>query len=192
MQLQEVLARHAALVAAKDSLTAAGQPDGSDSGSSKAASQYLTAYMAAAESSEHSLSREYSTADLQILAGGAAADNGFVNMHLVTRSVQLRAWDELEQLDGAISLLSHRMREFLLGDQVGYGREYRRQPLPELHSTLIRVHNSAVLVADVPWGGEHFVLQTVRAAASFHGKPFFDCVAVRMREGAAPIVAYAQ
>lgn len=181
LQLREVLARYAAAVAGADS--------------QRPARHYLTAYMAAAESSQHKLSKDYQTVDLRVLTQGSAGSVGILNQHLVQRSMQLRSWNSL--LDGAISLLQQRLREFTLGDQVGYGQEYqrivRRQGLPDLHTYVIQVHNSAVLAADVPWNDQHFVLQTVHANASFHHKPFFDYVAVRMSDDdAAPVLDYAQ
>lgn len=132
--------------------------------------------------------------DVQILAQGRAAAGGILNQHLVARSLQLRASDE--QQGSTLHLLAHRLREFVLGDQLGYGREYRahvkRHGLPQLPAHVIRVHNSVVLVADVPWSTQHYVLQTARAHPSFHNKPFYDHVAVRMSEGASPVLEYAQ
>lgn len=177
LQLREVLARYAAL-----------EPDRA------VQKHYLTAYMAAAASSEHTFSKEYTAYDVQVLAHGEAAAGGMLNLHLVDRSLQLRAWDQ--QHDGTLQLLAHRLREFLLGDQLGYGREYRnhvkKHGLPRIPANVIRVHTSAVLVAEVPWSAEHSVLQTVRAHSSFHGSPFYDNIAVRMNEEAAPVLEYAQ
>lgn len=36
-----------------------------------------------------------------------------------------------------------------------------------------------MLAADVPWNDESLVLQTIRASPSFHGRPWYDSVAVK-------------
>jgi hypothetical protein len=163
----------------------------------KDAQQYRTAYMRAAETSEPQLCSTYLALDLDVVAGGAAAGGGSLNPQRVQRSLEYRAHDQLEQLNGTLGLLPHRLREFLLGDVrgLGYGREYQQalahEGLPQLPpvSSVVRVHNSAVVAADVPWNAEHFELQTVRALPDFHTKPFYDCVEVRMVGGA---LQYAQ
>lgn len=152
---------------------------------SEAATQYRTAYVLAAEASEHKLSSTYSTYDLQVLAGEASGDK--LNPKQVQRSEQLRQQD-LQQ-GGALSALYQRLREYIVGDvmDVGYGEDYQRfiaqQGLPALSSPVIRVHNSAVLAADVPWSAANFELQPVRAHHNCFGAPWYDCVAVRMLSG---------
>lgn len=86
-------------------------------------------------------------------------------------------------------MLHQRLREYILGDLmgVGYGDDYQRRVaqggLPELGSPVIRVHNSAVLAADLVWSTNSFDLQPVRAHPDCFGAPWFDCVAVRMLPG---------
>jgi hypothetical protein len=59
----------------------------------------------------------------------------------------------------------------------------------------IQVGTTTVLAAEVPWEDKDTgELQTVRATPAFHGKPYFDSVEIRLRDGAmnARNVAYAQ
>jgi hypothetical protein len=151
----------------------------------ESAKQYRTAYLLAAEDSEHKLCQTYRTYDVQILAGEAAGAS--LNPKQVQRSEQLRQRDQQE--DGVLGLLHQRLREYILGDVmgVGYGDDYRRRVaqggLPALSSPVLRVHNSAVLAADMVWSSKSFDLQPVRAHPDCFGAPWFDCVAVRMLQG---------
>jgi hypothetical protein len=148
------------------------------------AQHYMTAYMAAAASSSSQLCSTYVTVDLQILAEGEAAAEGRLNRSMVQRSMQLRAADQ--QQAGLLAQLAVRLQEFYLGDvqNLGYGREYQqvvaRDGLPSLCSSVIRVHNNAVLAAEAAWSEDSFILQAVRATDEFHGSPWYDCVSAHM------------
>jgi hypothetical protein len=182
LQLQEVLARYVALEAE----------------SAPAARQYATAYMTAFETGSNTLASQYETVHLDVLANGEAAAGGIRNPQLVERSLALRAWDEQlgQEVGAAVRRLSHTLQEFMLRDRVGRGAEYqrivRREGLPLLPNSVIRVHKSAAGVADVPWIEDGFMLQTVCANANFHGKPYFDTVAVKVSDGPQPELEYAQ
>ena len=105
----------------------------------------------------------------------------------VKNAYMVRQWDK------RMYLLPHRLREYQLSIQLQWsGREYRRTDLPNLGISRIHVKHYAVLAAAVPWDEEHSRLQTVRAIGSFHGRPFFDNVAVQVHKGAQDAVEYAQ
>lgn len=134
---------------------------------------YMTALMRAFEHSEHSFSSSSDIIHLGVLQHGQSAADSMFNRKLAQRSMQLRSQCPDTEY------LPHRLREFILGEQVGYGAAYRATSLPQLPEDLtIRVYKSAVLAADCPWDDESFLLQTVRANPSFHSKPFYDAVAV--------------
>lgn len=100
---------------------------------------------------------------------------GCANLQYAARSQQISQWDP------AMSLLGHRLQEYLLDKSLSYNRrQYNRTDLQPLPTDRIRVYKSAVLAADCPWEPEDLLLQTVKANNSFHGAPFFDCVAVRV------------
>jgi hypothetical protein len=109
--------------------------------------RYLTAYIQVSNTSEHAMSADYETVCLDVLADGEGRWFASINRHLVDRSLQLRA------LDPDMPLLRHRLREFTLGEQVGFGRVYRRTNLPRLPNTTIRMHKSAVLAGDCVGSG---------------------------------------
>lgn len=142
--------------------------------------QYLTALMATARTGAHTFSRTSVTISLEVLAGDRLAARIYPNQARARRSLDLLQWDK-----DSMRLLPHRIREFMLGDQVGYGNSYRRTQLPELQTDKIWVHHSAVLAAEVPWCPSYSRLQTIRAKDSFHNKPFFDNVAVRIATSSA-------
>jgi hypothetical protein len=81
----------------------------------ESAKQYRTAYLLAAEDSEHKLCQTYRTYDVQILAGEAAGAS--LNPKQVQRSEQLRQRDQQE--DGVLGLLHQRLRKYILGDVMG-------------------------------------------------------------------------
>jgi hypothetical protein len=162
----------------EEAAAAAGSGASSSSSSSSGAERrYATAYMKAADSSEHTLSSTSQTASLGFMAHPEAAA-GCVNKQFAARSIAFAGWSL------AMAQLPHRLREFLLCEAVGNGRAYSRANLPQLPSDRIRVHSSAVLAADCPWEPGALLLQTVRANNSFHGSAWFDFVAVRVATSA--------
>lgn len=143
---------------------------------------YQTAMLQAHRTGAHVLCPSYTTVSLSILQGSqGAAQMLHITTQLVNRSTELRAWDT------AMTLLPHRLREYMLGEQVGYGQRYRQSTLPNLSDDqdVIRVHYSAVLAADVPWERDELMLQTVRAKSAFHGRPYVDAVQVKCTAAAA-------
>lgn len=149
----------------------------------RTAQEYQTAYMRAFETSENQLSSTHQTLDLDVLAR-AGDGEASLNRHLVERSVAYLSFDALQPLDGALSLLRLHLVDYL-ADDAG-----NRRPLPAA-STVIRVHNSAVVAADLPWDVS-LNLQTVRAAPAFHGRAAYDCVLVQMGEQDGAAREYAQ
>lgn len=136
----------------------------------------MTALMKAADSSNHQFSGTYTTYSLQYVSDPGRAVPTVGNTQFVVRSKELGASDP------HMPLLAHRMREYLHVCTHGNGRAYNRENLPDLPSFTdrIRVHSLAVLAADCPWESDDLILQTIRADSSFHGKPWFDCVAVKV------------
>lgn len=138
--------------------------------------EYKTAFMTAYVTGQHTLCGNYQRYSLTVLKQRVQVPG--VLPTIGQRSLQFAA------LSPALPLLQHRLREYLLGRRLGFGSAYTRAaragslPAAELIGDTIRVHKSAVLAAAVPWDDDSTRLQTVRANPSFHGKPFFDCVAV--------------
>jgi hypothetical protein len=95
----------------------------------------------------------------------------------------------LLQWDAGIEQLPFRLQQYMVGETASSSREYNQQmrspaPLP-VSCDRIRVHKSGVLVASYDWQPEdRCLLQAIRATSAFHGKPYFDAVAVQVTESA--------